>query len=162
MTRKVLNGRVVVWTIILVGIVVSGVLFYKGTQKKLTASSQDYPIEYKIISMTLPNRETMGNLVIKNETEWKDAIGVSSSIDFSENTVLLISMGQRMTGGFTVQVKTIIEKANKIIAMVEFIAPGKNCITFQAVTYPQLLVMIPQTNKEIEWIITNTIQDCPQ
>ena len=162
MTRKVLNGRVVVWTIILVGIVVSGVLFYKGTQKKLDASSQDHPIDYKIISMTLPNRETMGNLVIRNEKEWKDTVGVSSSVDFSENTVLLISMGQRMTGGYTIQVKTIIEKANKIIAMVEFISPGKNCINFQAITYPQELVMIPQTNKEVEWVITNTVQDCPQ
>lgn len=162
MTRKALNGRTVAWIFILIGIVATCIIFYKGTQKDLTASSQDYPLDYKIIPITLPNREAPGNLVIKNEQEWKDAIGVSSTVDFSENTVLLISMGQRMTGGYAIKVKTIVEKATKIIAMVEFISPGKNCINFQAITYPQQLLTIPQTNKEVEWVITNTVQDCPQ
>lgn len=157
-----MNTRLIMWIVIVVGIVLVGFLFFKGTQNK-SASNVDKTILFEKVSIDIPNRQTMGNLVVRSQQEWIDSIGSQeNTIDFSQKTALIISMGQRMTGGYTIETKSITEKKDKIYVSLDFIAPGKNCITIQVVNYPTQILLIPATKKEIVWEITNKTQDCPQ
>jgi len=71
-------------------------------------------------------------------------------------------MGKRMTGGYSINMKSIDAKEGKINANIEFVSPGKNCITIQAITYPFLLISIPSSPSEVVWNISNRVEDCPQ
>jgi hypothetical protein len=158
-----MSTRVLIWIVIVIGILIAGFLFFKGSSNKSIGSNQEKPVTFEKASLDIPNRETMGNLVIRNEQEWADTIGTKeSSIDFTQKTALVVSMGQRMTGGYSIEIKSITEKTNKVHVAVEFISPGKNCITIQVVNYPSQIILIPATKKEIVWEITNKTVDCPQ
>ena len=154
-----MKTRTLIWVIIVLGILLAGFLFIQGTKNK---SNKSASVTFEKLDQDLPNRETMGTIVIRNEKEWMDITGVASTIDFTKNTALLMSMGQRMTGGYSIEVKSIIQNGKKLLANVDFVSPGKNCLSIQVITYPQLVVLIPKTNQEVEWKITNTVQDCPQ
>jgi hypothetical protein len=158
-----MNTRLLMWIVIVVGVVVVGFLFFKGSKTNSVGTGLEKTVIYEKSSIEIPNRETMGNLVIRSQQEWIDTIGTQdSTIDFSQKTALVVSMGQRMTGGYTIETKNITEKKDKIYVMLEFISPGKNCITIQVVNYPTQVILIPATKKEIVWEITNKTQDCPQ
>jgi uncharacterized membrane protein len=158
-----MSTRVIIWILIIAGILLIGFLFYKGSLSQSTVSKQEKQITFEKTSIDVPNRVTMGNFVIRTEQEWMDAIGTNvKSIDFTQKTALVISMGQRMTGGYSIDVKSISEKNNKINVALDFISPGKNCINIQVVNYPTQVILIPATKTEVVWEINNKTQDCPQ
>jgi len=157
-----MNGRVMIWIIIIVGILLAIFLFTRGSKQNLPNNNQEVSIIFEKSSEPLPNINVMKQAVIRSEQEWKDIMGSPSSIDFSTKTALLVAMGQRMNGGYGIEILSVIQKEGKINVAVDMISPGKNCITTQVVNYPSVLLLIPKTDKEVNWIITNTIKDCPQ
>ena len=156
-----MNGRSLIWILIIIGIVVVVILFTKST-KNIATNNQEVAIEFVKSSEVIPNMETTKQIVLKTEDEWRNTVGTPSTIDFTKNTALLVCMGKRMTGGYSIEILSIIQKENKIHVAVDMISPGKYCITTQAITYPSETILIPKTDKEIIWTVTNTTKDCPQ
>lgn len=157
-----MNGRIMIWIIIIVGILLAIFLFTKGAKQNLPNNNQEVSISFETSSEPLPNINVMKQVVIRTEQEWKDIMGSPSQINFAKKTALLVAMGQRMTGGYSIEILSVIQKEGKINVSADMISPGKNCITTQVVNYPSMLILIPKTDKEVNWIITNTIKDCPQ
>ena len=72
----------------------------------------------------------------------------SSAIDFSSSRVLLIDMGPRSTGGFSIEVGEIRDHDEYIKVEVTLLKPGNNCMVAQAITNPyQFLKLV--TSKEV-------------
>jgi len=70
-------------------------------------------------------------------------------IDFSVGRVLLVDMGVRLTGGFSIEVTSVEElRKGAVDARVRLTRPGRTCITAQALTSPYQFVYIP-TRMEI-------------
>ncbi|WP_026705572.1 protease complex subunit PrcB family protein [Flavobacterium soli] len=70
------------------------------------------------------------------------------TIDFTNNRVIALFLGQRSSGGHAIKVKNITEKENKIFVDIERIAPKPGENATMAMTNPYSIVKI-NSNKEI-------------
>ena len=103
-------------------------------QSKVISTQEEYATELAIYTETAPLK-----------------------IDFKKGRVLLVDMGRRSSGGYTVRVASVVEKDNWVVANVELVMPGPNCIVTMALTNPYQFVFIPSL-KEIllseKWVVT--------
>lgn len=74
-------------------------------------------------------------------------------INSDVNTYLVVTMGEKSTGGYDIEVSEIIETEEKIIIKVKYLAPSKDHFTIQAITYPYIIVKMNLITKEIEVLI---------
>lgn len=81
-------------------------------------------------------------------------------IDFGQHAVIVAAMGSRRTGGYSIEVSSLQESADRIVATVMEQTPGTNCLTTQAVTYPIAIVVVPQTGKQLDFEVVRKTQDC--
>jgi len=79
----------------------------------------------------------------------------SETLDFSEGRVLLVDMGLRNTGGYSINVTSVVEYDNYVLASVVLTEPGTNCIVSQAHTNPFQFVWVPSTK---ELLINETLE----
>lgn len=71
-----------------------------------------------------------------------------SSVDFSKGRVLLVDMGPRSSGGYSVRVASVDVADSWVVVNVELVTPGPQCIVTASLTNPYQFVFIP-TLKEI-------------
>jgi len=69
----------------------------------------------------------------------------NSTIDFDTAQVVLVSMGPRNTGGYSVDVVAVEEFDDYIKLLVEHTLPGENCLVTEALTNPFIFVEISST-----------------
>lgn len=114
-------------------------------------------IEYEILHEAHYNEyadsTSKGFLVIKSQTEYENELLKRTSetveaVNFEEETIVLIDMGTRNTGGYTIDIQSFTEENNYIRAKVLLTLPGENCVTTQAITNPFKLIML-KTIKDI-------------
>lgn len=86
---------------------------------------------------------------------------IPTIVDFSQGKVLLVDMGQRNSGGYSIGVSSISVEDNYIVAGVVLSSPGQNCAVTLALTNPYQFVFIP-TNKEILVSESLTVYDCAE
>ncbi len=85
--------------------------------------------------------------------------GSPESIDFSTGKVLLVDMGQRNTGGYSIKVTSVDISENYVVAHVNLIQPGQNCIVTDVLTNPYQFVFI-STQKEVLITERITLEEC--
>ena len=121
------------------------------------ATSPIPAIEYEILHEAHYNEyadsTSKGFLVIKSQTEYENELLKRTSetveaVNFEEETIVLIDMGTRNTGGYTIDIQSFTEENNYIRAKVFLTLPGENCVTTQAITNPFKLIML-KTIKDI-------------
>ncbi|MBL0386728.1 protease complex subunit PrcB family protein [Tumebacillus sp. ITR2] len=71
------------------------------------------------------------------------------SLDSGDSTYLLISAGERNTGGYAVTVDSVNETDTRIEVTVGLTTPAAGTMSLQAITYPQTVVEFAQTVKPI-------------
>ncbi len=76
-------------------------------------------------------------------------------LDFSKGKVLLVDMGPRSTGGYSIKVTSTEEHEDYLMASVTLTKPGNGCMVTQAITNPYQFLYIPVL-KEI--LITETLE----
>lgn len=69
-------------------------------------------------------------------------------IDFEENRVMLVDMGQRNTGGYGVAVESVVDASDHVVVTIVSRVPGQGCMVTQALTNPYEFIKIA-TNKEV-------------
>ncbi len=116
----------------------SGLYADSDTQKqsKVIVSQEDYDKELLIYTSASPE-----------------------SIDFVTGKVLLVDMGQRNTDGYSIKVTSIDASENYVVARVNLVKPGQNCIVTSALTNPYQFVFIP-TQKEVLITERITLEEC--
>lgn len=70
------------------------------------------------------------------------------TVDFSSSKVLIVDMGQRITGGYSVDVTSIEIHPGNVRANVVLTVPGAGCIVTEALTNPFMFVEVG-TRQEI-------------
>lgn len=65
----------------------------------------------------------------------------NSGIDFSSTTALFVSMGERNSGGYSIEIESIIRVNNHLYVNVTDKSPGSNCATTAVLTQPYHLVV---------------------
>lgn len=80
------------------------------------------------------------------------------SFDFSKGRVLLVDMGPRSSGGYSVRIASVDVADSWVVVNVELVTPGPECIVTASLTNPYQFIFIP-TLKEIllseKMLITN-------
>ena len=70
------------------------------------------------------------------------------SIDFSEETVIAVFMGEKTSGGYAVSVESVKEEGEQVIIQIKEIKPGPKDMVTMAITQPFCFVKINRVGKE--------------
>ncbi len=79
--------------------------------------------------------------VINSEVDYKKILATytrdpAKAVDFEKGRVLLLDVGQRNTGGFSVAVSAVEEHEKHVVVKVVITNPSPSCMLFQALTNP--------------------------
>ncbi|MCJ8313897.1 MAG: protease complex subunit PrcB family protein [Saccharospirillaceae bacterium] len=127
------------------------------------ALSTPVVIEYEILHESQYNEYAASTsksvIVIRNQVDYKSELLKRSSaaikaVNFDNETILLIDMGTRLTGGYTIEMQSLTVENDYVRAQVILKSPGNNCGTTQAITNPFKLIKLKTTS---EILITEKI-----
>jgi hypothetical protein len=82
-------------------------------------------------------------------------------VDFAAERVVVVALGQRPTGGYSVRVESVAERGGVLeISAVEE-APGPSCLTTQALTQPFVVIAVARGNQGVSAAWSKTTRNCP-
>jgi hypothetical protein len=89
-------------------------------------------------------------LVIRDAATWSQfwselGAGVRPQVDFGRDLVIAVASGERSSGGHDIEVQKVTRSGGELRIEVLRTAPGKDCMTTQALTQPVDVVMVPAT-----------------
>jgi len=106
--------------------------------------------EYVDSQRTFPEKQLK---LITSQASYNEALLIYSddepaSIDFINGQVLLVDMGLKNTGGYSIKVTSVMEQDGALTANIESKYPGSGCAVTDAETNPFQFVFIP-SKKEV-------------
>ncbi len=82
------------------------------------------------------------------------------AVDFGREMVLVAAMGQRPTGGYSIEIASVTAAGGELVANVVEQRPGPRCGTTQALTAPVDVVAIPRSTRSVRWEVRQVASDC--
>lgn len=70
-------------------------------------------------------------------------------VDFSSESVIVLVLGERRSGGYGVRVRQVTEERNSVIVEVEVTSPDPDAMVTLQLTSPYLLAAIPKIRKPV-------------
>lgn len=116
----------------------------------------DPVIEYEVLHEAqyneYANTTNKSVIIIKSQAEYENELLKRTSeniktVNFEEETIILIDMGARNTGGHTINFESLFDGPEHIRAVVLLTLPGDNCVTTQAITNPFKLIKFKSTKE---------------
>lgn len=108
--------------------------------------------------------------VIKSEEEWattwasisknRDPKRPAPRVDFARNMVVVAAMGQRLTGGFSVEIGSVQLNGSTLSVEVRETSPGPACATSGVITFPIAAELVPRTEGEVTFVESSQMADC--
>lgn|GEM_PF-1887592 len=101
------------------------------------------------------------------ETLWQQVTARQGSgpmlplVDFKQEMILVAAMGRRRSGGYSIQIVSVLPKGPDLVATVVRTSPGPRCGTTQAITNPSDMVKVAATSKRIRWAVNDRVSHCP-
>ncbi len=80
-------------------------------------------------------------------------------IDFAIDQVVLVTMGSRNSGGYTIAAESVKDAGEIVELNVLLSSPGADCVTTDALTHPYQVLKI-NSLKEVRTIERNVIESC--
>ena len=105
------------------------------------------------------NFRALNTLELYRSELGRHSIESTKPVDFSSAQVLVSSIGEKPTGGYTVSATDIEEFEDNIVVTVVQTIPGPSCITTQGVTHPFEFVVVP-SRKPIEVFERQRVSEC--
>lgn len=108
-------------------------------------------------------------LVIRSDTElaaaWKTAhAGIpgnpAPAIDMAHNMVVLLALGQRRTGGYTIRFDSITREGAGAVVHYTATSPGPGCMTTQMITSPIDVVSVPSVEGAVRFERSDVTDRC--
>jgi hypothetical protein len=81
-------------------------------------------------------------------------------IDFSREMLVVVTMGERPTGGYAIIVDGVYERAKQIEIVVRSISPGRGCMETQSLTQPVDIVQLPKREGSIVFRDLEVVTQC--
>ncbi|MFN3165862.1 MAG: protease complex subunit PrcB family protein [Phycisphaeraceae bacterium] len=93
--------------------------------------------------------KTIGTMLIRTQAEY-DALGDANifpgGIDFEQYDLVIVALGEQMTGGYAVEINAIQQVGDELAVTGKATRPGPDAIVTQALTYPYDAVIIANTD----------------
>jgi hypothetical protein len=81
-------------------------------------------------------------------------------MDFENYIAIAVFLGERNTGGYSIQAIEIIETQDRIEVRMLERQPDEQCAVTDVVEYPFEVIMIPKTDKQIVVIVNQEVYSC--
>jgi hypothetical protein len=82
------------------------------------------------------------------------------AVDFRREMVVLLALGERPTGGFTTQLEEFVREGDDARVRYSIAAPGRECMTTQAMTAPVDLVRVPRVEGAVGFERRQVVRPC--
>lgn len=115
----------------------NNIFLYKEMNKRVEN------MEYKIINESEAPQPVKDWL---NKNKYKEDYAV---IHTEKHTFILITRGEKKTGGYGLELTKLEKQDNKIAVFVEYTDPKPDQVVIQVVTYPYLIVKLEKTDEEL-------------
>jgi hypothetical protein len=112
--------------------------------------------------------EESARVVVRDATEWEryreplaggPAAG-SPAVDFATEMVIVVAMGRRPTGGYSIEVDSVVSSDASLLVAVTETAPGRTCMTTQAFTAPAAAVRVPRFEGPVRFAEATRTREC--
>jgi hypothetical protein len=122
-----------------------------------------------------PYRSTSGvtvrdRMVIRDAVSWSklwlNIVGTHSPVpplpaaDFTRETIVVASMGQQRTGGYSMTIDSAGVAGDTVILTVTEHRPGRTCGTTAALTAPIALARVLRPNAQLRLVEKTAVTDC--
>jgi hypothetical protein len=101
-------------------------------------------------------------LVIRTPAEWSQAWAritgsaeprrPAPAIDFDREMVILVAMGERPTGGYSITIEGVYDASGRVFAVVREKSPGADCFVTEAFTQPIDAVRVPRRDGAVTFV----------
>jgi hypothetical protein len=82
------------------------------------------------------------------------------SLDFERDGVVAVFMGERPTGGHSIQVERVALRDGELLVEVLLRSPGAGCLTTQALTQPYQMVSVPRVAEQAIFTTRTVLVPC--
>ena len=113
---------------------------------------------------------TRQRLIVRDQAAWTrawtDVVGSHTPIpatpvaDFARETIVIASMGQRNSGGYSVSIDSAGVAGDTVILAVTERSPGRTCGTTGALTQPIALARVLRPNAVVRFVEKSVVTDC--
>lgn len=86
--------------------------------------------------------------------------GEPPAVDFAEEMVIIAALGERRTGGYSIEVTVIEPAADALRVYVLLRSPGPQCMTTQALTQPYHIVKTRRSGKPVKFEVLHEVINC--
>ena len=83
-----------------------------------------------------------------------------SKLDFSQQQVVAVFMGQKPSAGYKLEVARVEDEGDELVVVVNRYRPGPECMTISVVTYPYVLAAIPRSDKPVSVQMVDKVRHC--
>jgi hypothetical protein len=114
-----------------------------------------------------------GETVIRDRAAWEAAwrtlhgaetadetVPAAPQIDFTRDMVIVVALGSRPSGGFTVKVDELTREGSGAVVRYTATEPGAGCMTTQALTSPVDVVRVPRVAGAVRFDPRRVVRDC--
>ncbi|HBB95409.1 MAG TPA: hypothetical protein DC054_08455 [Blastocatellia bacterium] len=106
-------------------------------------------------------RNPPSTFVLGEDGKFKSTFPPLPEIDFAKETLIVVSMGQQPTSGYSITVEGAKEFADRIEIEVQSVSPNRNqCSLLTMSTTPIDVVRLPRTDKTVVFHETEVVKDC--
>jgi hypothetical protein len=103
-----------------------------------------------------------GEVIITSLGQWKANVGdLVPNINFSNEIVIAAFSGEKPTGGYYINIDSVVKSGGNYMISIERTSPGEGCIVTQALSWPYHIIRmekVPITNIVIEY--KNIVDEC--
>ena len=82
------------------------------------------------------------------------------AVDFAREMVILIALGERRSGGFTVRVDELVAQAGGVVVRYAASSPGRECMSTQMLTSPVEVVRSPRAAGAVRFERRDVVAEC--
>jgi hypothetical protein len=109
-------------------------------------------------------------VVIRTEVDWaaiwetiwnpQTPMPALPQVDFTREMVVVAGLGTRSSGGYSIRVDSVFQRAGQIEVVVQKTAPGAACVVTGALTQPVDAVRIPRSADPAVFTVRSTVRAC--
>lgn len=118
------------------------------------------------LSMTSSRIQSFGTRVLNNqaawESFWREHTGSDAdrpSVNFETQTVLAVLLGERLTGGYAVEITEVQRTGSQLTVRYHEIEPPVDVPVIQVVTYPSHVVAIPYSHQKGDFSTVDFVKE---
>jgi hypothetical protein len=89
------------------------------------------------------------------------SVPVQPEVNFDQDMVVAVFLGQRATGGYTIAVTEVVDRKDSLLVNLRVTLPGTNCAVTQAFSQPHQMIAMRQSEKMVAFTTVIERVDCP-